>query len=46
VNLNDFDDYSVLFGDILRGAADAQRALSFPRGWLSVEKEGLDWSSK
>jgi hypothetical protein len=37
VNLNDFDDYSVLFGDILRGAADP-----IPRGWLSVEKEGLD----
>jgi hypothetical protein len=36
VNLNDFDDYSVLFGDI-RGAADP-----IPRGWLSVEKEGLD----
>lgn len=29
VNLSEFDDYPVLFGEILRGAVDVQLALSF-----------------
>jgi hypothetical protein len=32
MNLNDFDDYPVLFGGILRGAADARLVLFFPKG--------------